>query len=84
MIFHAWPFAFQLRHRESFMPKKHVPLHPTLAGHSTIPVQPDSEVHHDITSPDVVHANDRMKLAAKPNDGQPLSHRDRAKTGRKG
>jgi hypothetical protein len=43
-----------------------------------------TEPHHDVKSPAFEHANDRMKLAAEPNDGEPLSHRDRAKAGRKG
>lgn len=57
------------------MPKSHAPVPPKVAAH---------EPHTDITSPAAVHANDRMKLSSKPNDGQPLSHRDRGKAGRKG
>lgn len=41
--------------------------------------------HPDVASPDFDRANDRMKLASKPNDGLPLAHRDRLKgAGRKG
>ena len=53
---------------------------PSTADHAEKPTEP----HTDVTSPAFVHANDRMKLASKPNDGQPLAHRDRGKAGRKG
>lgn len=71
------------------MPKKAAPTSPARSAsapppHGTIPVPFADEPHHDITSPDVVQDNDRMKLASKPNDGQPLSHRNRGKAGRKG
>ena len=66
------------------MARKHAPLQPPAPAHGTIPVPPDLEPHHDVSSPDFEHDNDRMKLAAKPNNGQPLSHRDRGKAGRKG
>lgn len=52
--------------------------------HGTPPAPHATEPHHDVSSPAVVHANDRMKLSAQPNDGEPLSHRDRGKAGRKG
>lgn len=66
------------------MLKKHAPVPSPIPVNGAIPVPTDAEPHHDVSSPDFVHANDRMKLAAKPNDGQPLSHRDRGKAGRKG
>jgi len=66
------------------MPKKHAPVPSPRPGHGTIPVPADSEPHHDVSSPDFERANERMEKAAKPNDGQPLSHRDRGKAGRKG
>ena len=66
------------------MPKKHTPSPPELPEHDTTPAPPETEPHHDVSSPAFEHANDRMKLAAEPNDGEPLSHRDRAKAGRKG
>lgn len=53
---------------------------PPIAEHA----KKSAEPHSDVTSPAFVHANDRMKLASKPNDGQPLAHRDRGKAGRKG
>lgn len=53
---------------------------PASADHAEKP----SEPHTDVTSEAFVHANDRMKLASKPNEGQPLAHRDRGKAGRKG
>lgn len=62
------------------MPKKHAPV-PSPAEPST---PPKSEPYHDVTSTTFDHANDRMKLAAEPNGGQPLAHRDRGKAGRKG
>jgi hypothetical protein len=66
------------------MTKKHAPLKSPLAEPEASPAPPKSEPHHDVTSVAFDHANDRMKLAAEPNDGQPLSHRDRGKAGRKG
>lgn len=45
---------------------------------------PHIEPHTDITTPAFIHRQDQMKHAAKPNEGQPLSHRDRGKAGRKG
>jgi hypothetical protein len=64
------------------MTKKHAPLPVPALGSSPAPQK--AEPHHDVTSPAFDHANDRMKLAAEPNSGQPLSHRDRGKAGRKG
>lgn len=66
------------------MTKKHAPEKSTLTEPDTRPVPPPTGPHHDVTSPAFDHANDRMKLAAEPNDGQPLAHRDRGKAGRKG
>lgn len=74
------------------MPKSHAPVPPKVAALAPTSVVPETVPHHephrephtDITSPAAVHANDRMKLASKPNGGQPLSHRDRGKAGRKG
>lgn len=70
------------------MPKKHAAVPPKVAALAPTSVAPETEPRHpphtDVSSPAFVHANDRMKLAAKPNDGQPLSHRDRGKAGRKG
>jgi len=40
--------------------------------------------HEAIVSQAAELKNERMHLAAKPNKGQPLSHRNRAKAGRKG
>ena len=37
-----------------------------------------------VTSHDAVRLNERMHLAAQPNKGEPLSHRNRSKAGRKG
>ena len=48
------------------------------------PVPSKTDPHHAATTATFDHANDRMKLAAEPNDGQPLAHRDRGKAGRKG
>lgn len=45
---------------------------------------PENASHGVVSSPAAVHLNDRMALAAKPNEGQPLSHRNRGKAGRKG
>ena len=66
------------------MPKNHAPLHSPLPEYGPTPVPPETEPHNEVVSPAFVHINDRMKLAAKPNDGEPLSHRDRGKAGRKG
>ncbi|MFA6167411.1 MAG: hypothetical protein WC700_12410 [Gemmatimonadaceae bacterium] len=66
------------------MTKKHAPVPSPLPEADASPVPPKSEPYHDVTSTAFDHANDRMKLAAEPNDGQPLSHRDRGKAGRKG
>ena len=66
------------------MTKKHTPVPSPLPEHGAPPVPPTTEPHHDVSSPAFDHANDKMKLAAEPNDGEPLSHRDRAKAGRKG
>ena len=66
------------------MSKKHAPAPSPLPAADTGPVPPTSEPHHDVTSTTFEHANDRMKLASEPNDGQPLAHRDRGKAGRKG
>lgn len=49
-----------------------------------VPAPAESAPHPDVASSAAVHLNDRMKLASKPNAGQPLSHRDRGKAGRKG
>ena len=66
------------------MSKKQEPVQSPPPAHGAIPVPPDSEPHHDVASPDFERDNERMKLAAKPNDGQPLAHRNRGKAGRKG
>ena len=66
------------------MTKKHAPLQSPPVEPGPSPVAQRSEPHHDVTSSTFDHANDRMKLAAEPNDGQPLAHRDRGKAGRKG
>lgn len=66
------------------MTKKHAPVQPPRPEPDTNPALSKSKPHHDVTSPTFDHANDRMKLAAEPNDGQPLAHRDRGKAGRKG
>ena len=70
------------------MPKRHPLAPPTGAAFAPPAVPPEKathlEPHTDITSPDFVHRNDQMKHATKPNEGQPLSHRDRGKAGRKG
>ncbi|MHB1096512.1 MAG: hypothetical protein ACYC3F_10115 [Gemmatimonadaceae bacterium] len=66
------------------MTKKHAPVPSPLPEAETSPVTPKHEPYHDVTSTTFDHANDRMKLAAEPNDGQPLAHRDRGKAGRKG
>lgn len=66
------------------MTRKHAPVQPTITEPDPSPVPPNTEPHHDVTSTTFDHANDRMKLAAEPNDGQPLAHRDRGKAGRKG
>jgi hypothetical protein len=81
--------TFFLSHWRSIMAKKPAPTAPARSAsglplHGTIPVPFADEPHHHITSPDVVHDNDRMKRASKPNDGEPLSHRNRGKAGRKG
>ncbi len=62
------------------------PIGPTVPEAPGPPAAPGDELHSHppVVSPAFEHANDRMKLAAKPNDGQPLMHRDRAKAGRKG
>ena len=52
--------------------------------HADVPVPHLSEPHPVVTSPAAEHLNDRMHLAAKPNAGEPLSHRNRSKAGRKG
>ncbi len=66
------------------MTKKHAPVPSPLSEAETSPGTPKNEPHHDVKSATFDHANDRMKLAAEPNDGQPLAHRDRGKAGRKG
>lgn len=66
------------------MTKKRAPVTSPHLEPDSSPVPPSTEPHHDVTSTTFDHANDRMKLAAEPNDGQPLSHRDRGKAGRKG
>ena len=66
------------------MTKKHAPVPSPIAEPGPSAVAPKSEPYHDVTSTTFDHANDRMKLAAEPNDGQPLAHRDRGKAGRKG
>lgn len=67
------------------MSKKHSSVPAKAAAHATTDVEPETAPHPDISSPDFDRANDRMKLASKPNDGLPLAHRDRLKgAGRKG
>ena len=52
--------------------------------HQETPAPPSTEPHPVVTSPAAEHLNDRMALAAKPNAGEPLAHRNRSKAGRKG
>lgn len=66
------------------MTKRHTPLPSPLPDPGPGPEPQKSEPYHDVTSTTFDHANDRMKLAAEPNGGQPLAHRDRGKAGRKG
>ncbi len=66
------------------MPKKPPAKHADPPESREIPAPPDSAPRADVTSSAALHLNDRMALAAKPNDGQPLSHRNRGKAGRKG
>lgn len=71
-------------------PKVHIPDATGAPGEPTAPdVREVSEEHqhpkhNPVTSPAAVLKNDRMHLAAKPNAGEPLSHRNRSKAGRKG
>lgn len=58
--------------------------HPPQLGHQDAPAPRGTEAHPVVTSPAAEHLNDRMALAAKPNAGEPLSHRNRSKAGRKG
>jgi hypothetical protein len=46
--------------------------------------EPQHTAHEAATSHAAVLLNARMQLAAKPNTGEPLSHRNRSKAGRKG
>ena len=78
------PRAFTLHFLEFAMTKKHAAVQSPIAEPGPSPEPQKSEPHHDVTSTTFDHANDRMKLAAEPNDGQPLAHRDRGKAGRKG
>lgn len=58
--------------------------HPPHLEHHEAPAPHVAEPHPVVTSPAAEHLNDRMALAAKPNAGEPLSHRNRSKAGRKG
>jgi len=53
-------------------------------AHAEAPAPHHAEPHPIVTSPAAEHLNDRMHLAAKPNAGEPLAHRNRSKAGRKG
>jgi hypothetical protein len=66
------------------MPKDPVLPKPIPPAHPTTPAPQETAPHPHVTSPGVEHAMDRMKHAARPNDAEPLSHRDRGKAGRKG
>lgn len=58
--------------------------HPPHLETDEAPVPHSTEPHTVVTSPAAEQLNDRMALAAKPNDGEPLAHRSRSKAGRKG
>lgn len=58
--------------------------HPPQPEHQDAPVPQSTEPEPVVTSQAAEHLNDRMALAAKPNGGEPLSHRSRSKAGRKG
>jgi len=69
--------------------KKHSATPPTPesaphVGSAHVPVPHLNAPHPVVTSAAAEHLNDRMHLAAKPNEGEPLSHRNRGKAGRKG
>lgn len=57
---------------------------PDATGAPGVQESPSRPDHAAVSSPAAVLRNDRMKLAAKPNAGEPLSHRNRSKAGRKG
>jgi len=59
-------------------------VHTPQLEHQEAPAPPITEAHPLVTSQAAEHLNDRMALAAKPNAGEPLSHRNRSKAGRKG
>lgn len=58
--------------------------HPPHLEHQEAPAPQSTEPHPVVTSQAAEHLNDRMALASKPNDGEPLGYRNRSKTGRKG
>jgi hypothetical protein len=57
---------------------------PDATGAPGAPEEPQHTAHEAVTSHAAVLLNDRMHLAAKPNKGEPLPHRNRSKAGRKG
>lgn len=61
-------------------PTEHPPHH----EHTEAPAPHVTAPHPVVTSPAAEHLNDRMALAAEPNAGEPLAHRNRGKAGRKG
>lgn len=71
------------------MTKKHAATAPSPESVSHVepahvPAPKINAPHPVVTSAAAEHLNDRMHLAAKPNEGEPLSHRNRGKAGRKG
>lgn len=61
-----------------------LPLTPLPPQPASTPAPIETEPHPKVHSPAVDHERERMKNAAKPNDAEPLSHRNRGKAGRKG
>jgi hypothetical protein len=60
--------------------KKSTPIVPTADATGT----PQHTAHEPVTSPAAIQRTERMKVATKPNAGEPLTHRNRSKAGRKG
>jgi len=68
---------------------KKTPAAPTTVpdDHDVTPsdvIEEATQANTEVTSPEAEQLNERMKLASKPNDGQPLAHRNRSKAGRRG
>lgn len=83
---HSWLAPSQMEYPVT---KKHSATPPSLdsahhADDAHLPAPHLNTPHPVVTSVAAEHLNDRMHLAAKPNDGEPLSHRNRGKAGRKG